>query len=135
MRLFARSIAVFSIVAVGVAGLAAPAHALPISPHTYADITCGNPITPGPVPRPTITIRTWGTLYPANAAIVVAETVTRDNVPLVDGRTTVTTGSDGSWSLTRTASATPSGLYEYFVTVTDESGKTTFGTASDACKF
>ncbi len=135
MRLFARPIAVVGLAAAGVAAVAAPAHALPISPHTYADITCGTPVTPGPVARTVITIATRGTLYPADTAIVVAETVTHDDAPVVQGTSTLTTGSDGSWSLTTTASATPSGLYEYFVTVTDESGKTTFGTAYDACKF
>ena len=135
MRLLARSIAVLSLGAVGVAGLAAPAHALPISPHTYADIICGNPITPGPVGHPTVTTRAWGTLYPANAVILVEETVTHDSVPLVTAHSKLQTGPDGTWSLTKIDSAVPSGLYEYHVTVTDDSGKTTFGTAYDACKF
>ena len=135
MRLLARSIAIAGLGAVSVAGVAAPAHALPISPTTHADIICGSPIGPGPAGQPTITIKTWGTLYPADTAILVDESVTHDSVPLTTTRSTLKTDADGSWSLSKTAVVTPSGLYEYFVTVTDASGKTVFGKAYDACKF
>lgn len=140
MRMLVKS----AIAAATVAGAAAlvivavPAQALPIpapNPATDADIVCQAPIQTGPFQQG-IAYHSWGSGYPANTTVTVREVVSFNGKVRTGTKSDVTTSSSGDWTtpVTKDKAATDPGLYEYTVTVTDTSGKTTYGTAYDACK-